>query len=152
MTVTWTLALDALMAVLLAISIATTIVLNRRLNILRGDRAELEKLTQDFREATDRADHGVVGLKVSAQSLQERIESARTLADDLEFLIERGGGIADRLEAEVRREAAGDARQAARSGEQRCPRETARESSSATLRGGTPPARGSAPTRVKGFG
>jgi biopolymer transport protein ExbB/TolQ len=102
MTVTWTLALDALMAVLLAISIATTIVLNRRLNILRGDRAELEKLTQDFREATDRADHGVVGLKVSAQSLQERIESARTLADDLEFLIERGGGIADRLEAEVR--------------------------------------------------
>jgi hypothetical protein len=102
MTMTWTVALDALMAVLLAISIATTIVLNRRLNILRGDRAELEKLTQNFREATDRADHGVVGLKVSAQSLQDRIESARALADDLEFLIERGGGIADRLEAEVR--------------------------------------------------
>jgi biopolymer transport protein ExbB/TolQ len=102
MTVTWTVALDALMAVLLTISIATTIVLNRRLNILRGDRAELEKLTQNFREATDRADHGVVGLKVSAQSLQDRIESARALADDLEFLIERGGGIADRLEAEVR--------------------------------------------------
>jgi biopolymer transport protein ExbB/TolQ len=98
----WTLALDALMAVLLATSIATTIVLNRRLNVLRDHRAELEKLTQNFREATDRADHGVVGLKVSAQSLQERIESARALADDLEFLIERGGGIADRLEAEVR--------------------------------------------------
>jgi biopolymer transport protein ExbB/TolQ len=99
---TWTLALDALMAVLLPTSIATTIVLNRRLNVLRDHRAELEELTQNFREATDRADHGVVGLKVSAQSLQERIESARALADDLEFLIERGGGIADRLEAEVR--------------------------------------------------
>jgi biopolymer transport protein ExbB/TolQ len=99
---TWTLALDALTAVLLATSIATTVVLNRRLNVLRAGRAELEALTQNFREATDRADHGVVGLKVSAQALQERIESARALADDLQFLIERGGGIADRLEADVR--------------------------------------------------
>jgi biopolymer transport protein ExbB/TolQ len=102
MTVTWTVALDVLMVVLLASSIATTFVLNRRLTSLRGDRAELEKLTRVFREATDRADHGVVGLKVSAQSLQERMEAARALAADLEFLIERGGGIADRLEAEVR--------------------------------------------------
>lgn len=37
---TWTLALDALMAVLLATSITTTIVLNRRLNVLRDHRAE----------------------------------------------------------------------------------------------------------------
>lgn len=100
--VTWTIALDALTAVLLATSIATTIVLNRRLNSLRDDRAELEKLAADFREATERADHGVAGLRVSAQSIQERIEAARALADDLEFLIDRGGGIADRLEAEVR--------------------------------------------------
>ena len=99
---TWTVALDLLMAVLLATSIATTIVFSRRLNSMRADRAELEKLTQHFREATDRADHGVLGLKTSAQSLQERIEAARGLADDLQFLIERGGGIADRLEAEVR--------------------------------------------------
>jgi biopolymer transport protein ExbB/TolQ len=99
---TWTVALDLLMAVLLATSIATTIVLSRRLSNMRADRAELEKLTQHFREATDRADHGVSGLKISAQSLQERIDAAKTLADDLQFLIERGGGIADRLEAEVR--------------------------------------------------
>jgi hypothetical protein len=102
MIVTWTIALDALVAALLASSIATTIILSRRLSSLRGDRAELEKLATEFREATDRADHGVAGLKVSAESLQERIEAARTLAADLEFLIERGGGIADRLEAEVR--------------------------------------------------
>jgi biopolymer transport protein ExbB/TolQ len=102
MTVTWTVALDVLMALLLATSIATTIVLSRRLSSMRGDRAELEKLTQHFREATDRADHGVAGLKISAQSLQERIEAARALADDLQFLIERGGSVADRLEAEVR--------------------------------------------------
>jgi biopolymer transport protein ExbB/TolQ len=102
MTVTWTVALDILMAVLLATSIATTIVFSRRLNSMREDRAELEELTRHFREATDRADQGVVGLKVTAHSLQERIEAARAMADDLQFLIERGGGIADRLETEVR--------------------------------------------------
>src|SRR5512147_3074259 len=102
MTMTWTVALDLLVAVLLATSIATTIVLSRRLSNMRGDRAELEKLAQLFREATDRADHGVTGLKISAQSLQERMDAAKTLADDLQFLIERAGGIADRLEAEVR--------------------------------------------------
>ena len=42
------------MAVLLATSIATTIVLGRRLNSMREDRAELEKLTRHFREATGR--------------------------------------------------------------------------------------------------
>jgi biopolymer transport protein ExbB/TolQ len=102
MTMTWTVALDLLVAVLLATSIATTIVLSRRLSNMRADRAELEKLAQLFREATDRADRGVAGLKISAQSLQERMEAAKALADDLQFLIERGGGIADRLEAEVR--------------------------------------------------
>jgi biopolymer transport protein ExbB/TolQ len=99
---TWTVALDLLVAVLLATSIASTIILSRRLSNMRADRAELQKLAQHFRDATDRADHGVAGLKISAESLQERIDAARTLADDLQFLIERGGGIADRLEAEVR--------------------------------------------------
>lgn len=73
----WTFALDVLMAALLAASIATTVILNRRLTGLRGDNAELEKLTRSFQEATDRADHGVSGLKVSAQSLQERMDQAR---------------------------------------------------------------------------
>lgn len=98
----WTIALDLLMAALLAACIVTTIVLDRRLRGLRGDSAQLQQLTHDFREATDRADHGVTGLKVSAQVLQERIDAARSLADDLQFLLERGGSLADRLEADVR--------------------------------------------------
>jgi hypothetical protein len=102
MTMTWTVALDLLVAVLLATSIATMIILSRRLSNMRADRAELEKLAQHFHEATDRADHGVAGLKISVESLQERIDAARTLADDLRFLMERGGAIADRLESEVR--------------------------------------------------
>lgn len=98
----WTLALDILMSLLLSGCIVTTVILNRRLTQLRGDSAELEKLTRSFQEATDRADHGVSGLKLSAQSLQERAEQARALVDDLQFLIERGGSLADRLEDGVR--------------------------------------------------
>lgn len=98
----WTIVLDALVAVLLIATIATSVVLNRRIASLRNDRAELEKLTQGLQMATDRADVGVSGLKVSAQTLQARLESARALADDLQFLIERGGKIADRLENDVR--------------------------------------------------
>lgn len=99
---TWTVAIDLVTAALLAACIVTTILLDRRLRGLRGDSAQLAQLTSDFREATDRADQGVSGLKVSAQALQERIDAARALADDLQFLIERGGGLADRLESEVR--------------------------------------------------
>jgi hypothetical protein len=98
----WNIALDVLMVALLAACIATTVILNRRLTGLRGDSVELEKLARMFQEATDRADNGVSGLKLSAQSLQERIDQARTVVDDLQFLIERGGSLADRLEDGVR--------------------------------------------------
>ena len=98
----WTLALDVLIALLLAGTITTTFLLNRRLAVLRADRDELDKLAQNFLHATQRADDGVAGLKVSALTMQERIEAARTLADDLDFLIERGAGVADRLESTVR--------------------------------------------------
>ena len=98
----WSLVLDALVAVLLAACIAASLILERRLASLRADRTELEKLMRGFQDATDRADHGVSGLKTSAQTLQERIDAARALAGDLQFLIERGGGAADRLENEIR--------------------------------------------------
>lgn len=98
----WSLVLDALVAVLLAACIAAALILERRLASLRADRSELEKLMRGFQDATDRADHGVSGLKVSAQTLQERIDAARALAEDLQFLIERGGAAADRLENEIR--------------------------------------------------
>lgn len=98
----WSLVLDALVAVLLAACIAATLILERRLTELRAGRSEMEKLIRSFQEATDRADHGVSGLKISAQALQERIDAARALAEDLQFLIERGGAAADRLENEIR--------------------------------------------------
>ncbi len=107
---TWTLALDLVMTLLLAATIVATVMLNRRLNGLRDARTELESLADRFQASTSRADEGVAGLKLKAQSLQELVETARVLSSDLEFLIERGGGIADRLEADVRAARRPDAR------------------------------------------
>ncbi len=128
----WSLVLDALVAVLLAACIAAAVILERRLASLRADRSELEKLMRDFQDATDRAGHGVSGLKVSAQALQERIDTARALAEDLQFLIERGGAAADRLENEIR----AARRQEART---RTPSPGTSASGSAPARSGAPP-------------
>lgn len=98
----WTLVLDLVMTLLLAATIVATIMLNRRLNGLRDARCELESLAERFQASTSRADEGVAGLKMKAQSLQELVETVRGLSSDLEFLIERGSTIADRLEADVR--------------------------------------------------
>lgn len=98
----WTLVLDLVMTLLLAATIVATIMLNRRLNGLRDTRCELESLAERFQASTSRADEGVAGLKMKAQSLQELVETVRGLSSDLEFLIERGSTIADRLEADVR--------------------------------------------------
>ncbi len=49
-----------------------------------------------------RASESVGLLRVNADELQNRIDSAQELRDDLQFLIERGGGTADRLEEKVR--------------------------------------------------
>lgn len=98
----WSLILDLLVAALLAACIAASLVLDRRLTRLRGDSGELAKLTRSFQEATERADHGASALKGSAQALQERLDAARALVEDLQFLIERGGSVADRIENEIR--------------------------------------------------
>lgn len=98
----WSLVLDLLVAALLAACIVASLILDRRLARLRGDSGELEKLTRSFQEATDRADHGASALKGSAEALQERLDAARALVEDLQFLIERGGSVADRIENEIR--------------------------------------------------
>lgn len=96
------LLLDILVAILLVVTIGYAVVLNRRLRVLRRDKEELAKLSGSFGEATMRASESIGLLRVTADELQSRIDSAQELRDDLKFLIERGGGTADRLEERVR--------------------------------------------------
>ncbi len=96
------LILNILVAILLVVMIGYAVSLNRRLDGLRRNKAELEKLASTFGEATMRAGDSIFKLKSTADELQDRMDKAAALRDDLAFLIERGGSSADRLEDAVR--------------------------------------------------
>lgn len=97
---------DAIVAILLITTISYAAVLNRRLGVLRRDRAKLEELVKNLAVATQRAESGVAGLKATAadtgRQLEKRVEQAQSLRDDLAYMVERGTTIADRLEGSIR--------------------------------------------------
>jgi hypothetical protein len=97
---------DAIVAVLLIVTISYAVMLNQRLNVLRGDRAQLEALVAGLTVAAQRAEAGVAGLKEASEDsgrrLEKEIEEARKLRDDLHYMLERGSQIADRLEGTIR--------------------------------------------------
>lgn len=99
---TWTLALDVVLAFLMSGTIGLAAVLNQRLREMRQHRQQLEVLANTFRDATGRAEEGISTLKISSERLQEQLSKAVSLADDLRYLIERGDSTADRLDAGVR--------------------------------------------------
>jgi hypothetical protein len=97
---------DAVVALLLIATIGYAATLNRRLAVLRGDRAKLEELINGLGSAAQRAEAGIAGLKGAAEDigreLERKIEAGKRLKDDLAYMAERGGGIADRLEGGLR--------------------------------------------------
>ena len=98
--------IDIFVAVLLISAIGYGMVLNRRIVALRRDQADLERLAISFHEATSRAEASVGNLKNAAQSssqiLNEGIDEAVKIRDDLNFLIDRGERLGDQLEKSVR--------------------------------------------------
>lgn len=98
----FSLVIDIVVAVLLIVTICYATVLNKRLGNLRRDRSELEKLAINFHASTARADESIGHLRASVDGLQEQIEKAESMRDDLLFLTERGSAAADRLEESVR--------------------------------------------------
>jgi hypothetical protein len=100
--VPYSLILDLLVAALLATTIVFAVVLNGRLGKLRGDRKALEKLAAAFGESTLRAEHGIKTLQQTTDVLQQNLDKAEALKEDLAFLIERGDRAADKLEDLVR--------------------------------------------------
>lgn len=103
---TLTLAIDGIVSVLLVITIGYAIVLNRRLKALRRDKAELQALVKTLAEASQSAEAGVQALKQAAEDvgrqLEKKVQDARSLRDDLAYMVDRGGDLADRLEGTIR--------------------------------------------------
>jgi len=100
--VPYTLIIDIAVAVLLVVTIAYAITLNKRLTRLRKDKKDLESLARTFGESTMRAEENINQLRTVAQALDIQMERAQSLRDDLAFLADRGGSTADRLEELVR--------------------------------------------------
>ena len=98
---------DVLVAALLATTLAFVARLHRRLESLRAGRREFEGLIERFTRSVDQAEQKMAGIKVTAAeagtALQERIDRAERLKDDLAFLADKAGRLADQLEASIAR-------------------------------------------------
>ena len=105
------LMIDIFVALLLISAIGYGMVLNRRIVALRRDKADLEKLANSFDRATKRAESSVGILKKMAEDssniLNEGIHEAKRIKEDLNFLVERGDKLGDRLEGSIRRTESG---------------------------------------------
>lgn len=97
---------DAVVALLLIATIGYSILLNRRLGMVRNDREKFEVLVRNLSAASQRAEAAVTNLRVTADDLSRRldkkVEEAKALSDDLTYMIERGGAIADKLANQIR--------------------------------------------------
>jgi hypothetical protein len=98
---TLSLIAEFLVAVLLVATIVFCFSLNRRLGGLRNSQDEMRQLIGDFDRAISEARVGISNLKAAGDEadvkLQERIKAARSLADELSFLVDRGDRLAERL-------------------------------------------------------
>jgi hypothetical protein len=94
--------LEALVALLLIVTVGYCWQLNRRLAALRGAQGELGRLIEDFGRATRSAEQAIQELKragaESGQQLDERVRQARALCDELTVMTQAGNGLAERLE------------------------------------------------------
>ena len=100
------LVLDGVVVVLLVATIGYAVVLNRRIGEMRKWKAEFDRMITTFNQATTRAEAGIQSLKSIANQrgpdLQRSLDKARSLRDDLAYLVERGDTLADRLTESVR--------------------------------------------------
>jgi len=103
---TLTVVLDAVVAGLLLATILYAMLLSRRLGALRNDKAQLEALVHSLDESSRRAEAGVAALRQAAdevgRELQQRVDRGQALRSDLTYIIDLGGGLADRLEGRIR--------------------------------------------------
>ncbi len=127
-----TVTLDLIVAGLLVATIVYAIILSKRLGALRNDKAQLEALIRSLDESARRAESAIAVLKRTSdeagRELQMRIDQGQGLRTDLSYMIDLGGGLADRLESGVRAqrdERNGAAPRPARTEESRAPRRPA---------------------------
>lgn len=102
---TVTLIVEIVVAVLLVITFAISLVLNRRLGNLRANQDEMRRLIGEFDRALTKARQGMTELKAASAGAdtahEDRMKQARILRDELGFMIETADRLADRLAGEA---------------------------------------------------
>ncbi len=101
MNLNWSLVLDILMIGLLAGTMVYAFILNRNLVRLRSVKAEFEVVVQKLVASINHAETGLRDMKLGAQEignlLEEQVAHARGLSQELQFMIESGDSLANRL-------------------------------------------------------
>jgi len=100
------LALNLVLAVLLAAVIVYAWRLHKRLGTWRDGKAELDRTIKEFNEAAKRAEAAVADLKNAGEAagklLEDQTRKAISLKDDLEYIVARAEPVADRAAENVR--------------------------------------------------
>ncbi len=96
-----TIIFDGVVSILLIITIIYAIILNKKLKSVKGDRGELEALSNHFNASTKRAEKSIALLRKSsndsANILDEQIQQANILRTELEELINQAHDAIDRV-------------------------------------------------------
>lgn len=96
------LSFDILILAALAATMYRAWTLSKQFNRLQSDRKAFEQLIQALNLAASRAEAAIRALKEttleSAETLQQKINSARGLSDELEIIVQAGDSLAERLE------------------------------------------------------
>ncbi len=94
--------LDLIILVLLAATIFYSVRLAAGLKAFRESRSELSSLLEKLSVSIEQAEEAIAGLRVAAREsgneLQETINQARSLSEELQFINEAGDNLAKRLE------------------------------------------------------
>ncbi|MBI1214762.1 MAG: hypothetical protein GC185_02960 [Alphaproteobacteria bacterium] len=97
------LILDVLILLALGATIFHAQRLSRQFNRMQADREAFEKLIAALNAAADRAEAAIAAFKetagVSGDRLQERINAARAISDELEIMVQAGDNLAERLQS-----------------------------------------------------
>ncbi len=95
------LVLDLIVAGLLVATIIYCMILDRRIRSFKMEQSSLAGIIGDLNSATQSAEVAVAGLKVTSQAaegdLGGKLNRAKSLSDELAFMVETGNNLASKL-------------------------------------------------------
>ena len=97
----WLNLIDGLLIIFLAATIFCAASLSRRLSTLRSDKKNLEKLMEELKNVTQKADESLSGIRATANEVSRELAEAntksRSMRDELAFLVERADRLAEKI-------------------------------------------------------